>query len=89
LEAVGPLTGTSANRSGRAPLTEAHAVHTEFGADLDTVLDMGAAPGRAPSTVVRAEAAAVRVLRAGPLTAPELRTWLEPLGIELIAPAAG
>ena len=89
LDAVGPLTGTSANRSGRAPLTDAQAVQAEFGSALDAVLDMGPAPGSAPSTVVHVETEAVRLLRAGPLTASELRTLLDPAGIPLIEPAAG
>lgn len=87
LDAVGPLTGTSANRSGRAPLTEAQAVQDEFGADLDAVLDMGPAPGAAPSTVVHVEAGAVRLLRAGPVTASRLRSLLGPAGIPLIVEA--
>lgn len=89
LEAVGPLTGTSANRSGHEPLTDAQSVQKEFSSDLDVVLDMGPAPGGAPSTVVHVEAHAVRLLRAGPVAAPELRTLLEPLGIALIEPEAG
>jgi L-threonylcarbamoyladenylate synthase len=89
LDAVGPLTGTSANRSGRPPLTDAQAVYDEFGSDLNAVLDMGPAPGGAPSTVVQVEAAAVRLLRAGPLTASDLRSLLEPTGIPLIERTAG
>lgn len=89
LAAVGPLTGTSANRSGRAPLTDAQAVLDEFGSDLDAVLDMGPAPGSAPSTVVQVEAHAVRLLRAGPVAVPELRSLLEPMGITLMEPAVG
>lgn len=89
LDAVGPLTGTSANRSGRAPLTDAQAVQSEFGSALEAVLDMGPAPGGAPSTVVHIETEAVKLLRAGPLTALDLRTLLGPAGIPLIEPAPG
>lgn len=89
LDAVGPLTGTSANRSGHAPLADAQAVQVEFGSNLDAVLDMGPAPGGVPSTVVQVEAAVVRLLRTGPLTASELRTLLEPTGIPLIERTAG
>lgn len=87
LSAVGPLTGTSANRSGRAPLTDAQAVQAEFGSALEAVLDMGPSPGGAPSTVVQIEPDAVRLLRAGPLTGFELRTVLDQAGIPLIEPS--
>ncbi len=63
---VGPLTGTSANRSGSPP----HTVATEAVADLagepDLVLDGGRTPGGAPSTLVDLSGDEPRVLRIGP-----------------------
>jgi L-threonylcarbamoyladenylate synthase len=47
-----PVTGTSANRSGRPPLTVAAEVAREFGGGVDLILDTGPCPGGLPSTIV-------------------------------------
>jgi len=65
LERVGPLTGTSANRSGRPPLDDPDDVARELGMELDVVIDGGRAPGGLPSTLVDATVDPPRVLRAG------------------------
>jgi len=66
LEAVGgPLTGTSANRSGQPPATTAEGVERVFGRDVDLILDGGAAPGGLPSTVVDTTVAPPRLIREG------------------------
>jgi len=39
LNATGPLTGTSANRSGSLPLSAAKEVSEEFGREIDLILD--------------------------------------------------
>ena len=66
LEAVGgPLTGTSANRSGQPPATTAEEVERAFGGGVDAILNGGPAPGGLPSTVVDTTVMPPRVLREG------------------------
>jgi L-threonylcarbamoyladenylate synthase len=66
LEAVGgPLTGTSANYSGRPPATAAEEVERVFGDGVDAILNGGATPGGLPSTVVDTTVSPPRVIREG------------------------
>jgi L-threonylcarbamoyladenylate synthase len=66
LEAVGgPLTGTSANRSGAAAPTTAQEVHAGLGADVDLILDGGRTAGGLPSTVVDTTVLPIRLIREG------------------------
>jgi len=66
LEAVcGPLTGTSANRSGQSPATTAEDVDRALGAGVDAILDGGATSGGLPSTVVDTTVTPPRVIREG------------------------
>lgn len=65
LALTGPLTGTSANRSGRPPISDPDEVARELGADLDLLVDGGTTPGGAPSTIVDATLDPPRMLRAG------------------------
>ena len=60
-----PVTGTSANRSGRPGLLGAQEVAREFGPGVDLVLDAGPCPGGLPSTIVDVTAAPPRLVRAG------------------------
>lgn len=60
----GPLTATSANISGQAPLDDPAELRATFGAHLHDVVP-GRPPGGAPSTIVDARATPLRVLRAG------------------------
>jgi L-threonylcarbamoyladenylate synthase len=60
-----PVTGTSANRSGQAPLTRAGEVAREFGEALPLILDTGPCPGGQPSTVVEVCGPRPRLLRVG------------------------
>ncbi len=75
--AVGPLTATSANRTGEPPLLSAREVEallregTEAD-DIDFVVVDGEAPGGLPSTLVAFEGDEVRVLRQGPFPAERL-----------------
>jgi L-threonylcarbamoyladenylate synthase len=65
LTAVGaPLTATSANKSGRPPLTTAAAVAAEFGAEVDIIIDGGEVPSAEP-TIVDASGERPRVVREG------------------------
>ena len=66
LEAVGgPLTGTSANRSGRPPATTAEDVVRTLGDGVDAILDGGVTPGGLASTVVDTTVTPPRVIREG------------------------
>jgi L-threonylcarbamoyladenylate synthase len=68
LEAVdGPLTGTSANRSGAAPATTAQEVQACLGDEVDLILDGGRTPGGLPSTVVDTTVEPARLIRDGAL----------------------
>lgn len=71
LSAVGPLTGTSANRSGDTPLADPDAVAQELGSDLDLLVEDGPTAGGEPSTIVDATREPVRVLRRGAFRWPE------------------
>ncbi|WPD24403.1 MAG: L-threonylcarbamoyladenylate synthase [Candidatus Electrothrix scaldis] len=48
----GPITATSANRSGAPPATTAAEVQESFGSEIDFILDGGTTPGGAGSTLV-------------------------------------
>jgi L-threonylcarbamoyladenylate synthase len=65
LDSVGPLTGTSANRSGTLPLVDPDDVADALGSDLDVLIDGGPAPGGEPSTVVDATRDPPKVVRQG------------------------
>ena len=71
LSAVGPLTGTSANRSGDPPLADPDAVARALGSDLELVVDDGPTAGGDPSTLIDATREALRVLRRGAVRWPE------------------
>ncbi len=60
----GPLTATSANRTGQQPAVDAEQIVAEFGDEVDAVVP-GRAPGGLPSTVVDPTQKPVRVVRAG------------------------
>ncbi len=65
LAAVGPLTGTSANRSGCPALDDPDEVVEQLGPELDLVIDGGRTAGGLPSTLVDATQDPPVVLRAG------------------------
>jgi len=70
LTRVGPLTGTSANRSGEPPLADPDEVARALGAGIDLLVDGGLAPGGRPSTIVDATGGELRVVRAGAFAWP-------------------
>lgn len=65
LDSFGPLTGTSANRSGQPPIFEPGEIVLQLGDDVDLLIDGGTTPGGAPSTIIDATMEPLRVLRAG------------------------
>lgn len=72
--AIGPLTATSANRTGEPPLLlarEVRALLAEAGEGEFAVVE-GEAPGGPPSTLVEAVGGELRVLRQGPFPAERL-----------------
>ncbi|MFI5167284.1 MAG: L-threonylcarbamoyladenylate synthase [Thermoanaerobaculales bacterium] len=73
LAEVGPLTATSANRSGAPALDDPSAVARELGRELALLLDGGRAPGGLPTTLVDLSVEPPRLLRAGAFVPP--RAW--------------
>ena len=71
-----PITGTSANLSGRPGLTSAAAVRAEFGDAIDFVLDGGDAPGGVASTILDMSGGAPKVLREGAVSWGEIEDAL-------------
>ena len=70
LARAGPLTATSANRSGRPPCTSADEVERELGEVITLLLDGGRTPGGAASTLLDCTSDPPRVLRAGAWVPP-------------------
>lgn len=75
LTEIGPVTGTSANRTGVVPCRTAEEVSDRLGSEVDLILDGGATPGLAPSTVVGV-AETIRIIRQGALSPEDLRREL-------------
>lgn len=67
-----PITGTSANRSGRPGLTTAEAVRCEFGDELDLVMDTGETSKGLASTVLDLSGKQPRILREGAVSLHEI-----------------
>ena len=82
LAEVGPLTGTSANRSDEPPLCTAAAVSAELGHDVAIILDAGPTPGGIPSTVIDARSP-VRIVREGAVSRAALINQLHRAGFAL------
>ncbi|MCA9471108.1 MAG: threonylcarbamoyl-AMP synthase [Nitrospirales bacterium] len=82
LDVTGPLTGTSANRSGGAPADTAEAIVQEFGDEIDLVLDTGSSPGGNPSTIVSV-VDEIQLLRRGPVSSDLIQNVLAPFGARL------
>lgn len=82
LRATGPLTGTSANRSGASPARTALDVEQNLGCEVDLILDGGPSSATLPSTVVEATEV-VRLLREGSIGRTALKAVLAQQGMEL------
>ena len=77
LEVIGgPLTGTSANRTGQPPATTADKVERAFGADVDLIVNGGPTPGGLPTTVVDTIVSPPRLIREGCVSHASLRAVL-------------
>ena len=82
LQRTGPLTGTSANRSGEPPARTAEEVRESLGDDIEAILDGGATPAAQPSTVIDVTGP-IRLLREGPITAVQIASALAEAGLAL------
>ena len=79
IEAAGcPIVGTSANRTGERPVSDATSAFEEFGDDVDYVLT-GQATGAAPSTVVSVAHDLAQVLRVGAILPAKLQETIPSL----------
>lgn len=87
LRRVGPVTGTSANRTGEPPAASADEVWSVFGPSLDLILDGGRTAGGMASTVVDT-AESVRIIREGPISTEQIVTVLRRVGITVEGTAA-
>ncbi len=82
LHAAGPLTGTSANRSGEVPVTTAGDVARALGNRVDLILDGGATAGGAVSTLVDTRGP-LRLLRDGAVPRARIEAALRKTGLAL------
>ncbi|OPZ59988.1 MAG: Threonylcarbamoyl-AMP synthase [Deltaproteobacteria bacterium ADurb.Bin510] len=71
VEALGPITSTSANPSGQ-PASVNFTEVLAYGLDVDAALDAGATPGGQPSTLIDLSGDAPVCLRPGPIAFDEL-----------------
>ena len=60
-----PIFSTSVNRSGQPVLDTSAAINSEFGKEVDLIIDDGDKKGALPSTLVAIENGRVKVLRQG------------------------
>lgn len=82
LRVVGPLTGTSANRSGESAARTAHEVQQALGDEIDLIIDAGTLPGGLPSTVIHVQEQA-HIVREGTIARACLREMLRERGFSL------
>jgi len=76
-----PLTGTSANISGRPPPLTAAEVVEQLGESVDIIIDGGRCPGGIESTVIDLTGESPRLLREGAISRAELESVI---GSELV-----
>jgi L-threonylcarbamoyladenylate synthase len=67
-----PITGTSANRSGRPSPMTAEEVHRQLGDRVDLIVDGGICPGGSESTVIDLTEDPPRMLRQGAISREEI-----------------
>ena len=71
-----PVTATSANLSGQAPTEDPDRVERELGRRVDFLLDTGATPGGAPSTIVDVTRTPPTLVRAGAIPWDDIEACL-------------
>jgi L-threonylcarbamoyladenylate synthase len=72
----GPLTSTSANRSGAPPAQSAIEADAQLGNHLDIILDGGPSPQSQPSTVLDISTNTPQILREGIITSDTLQAYI-------------
>ncbi len=82
LKHTGPLTGTSANRTGQPPGQSAAEVIQQLGSAVDLIVDGGPTPGGQPSTVLQL-VGEIRILRQGAISRDRLQHILSAESIQL------
>lgn len=82
LRQIGPLTGTSANRSGELPAQTAAEVERTIGTMVDVIIDGGPTQGGLPSTVLSV-CDGVRMIREGPIERAMIQQALVARGFHL------
>ncbi|MEC4889651.1 MAG: L-threonylcarbamoyladenylate synthase [Nitrospira sp.] len=82
LRRIGPLTGTSANRSGAPPVQTAQDVNLSLGNEVALIVDAGMTPGGLPSTVVSI-CDGVTILREGAIAPLDIEKTLTAQGLHL------
>ena len=82
LNRSGPLTGTSANRTGEKPAQTAEEVARQIGDEIDLILDGGTTPGGQPSTVLQLKPE-LRILREGAIFPGQIQSILAKAGQNL------
>ena len=81
-----PITGTSANLSGRpAAMTEAE-VRSQLGKAVDLIIEADPCPGGQESTIVEVTGAVPRFVRSGAISEQAIRSYLAELGEPLADP---
>jgi L-threonylcarbamoyladenylate synthase len=73
----GPITATSANRTGQPATAEPGEVERTLGDDVDLLIDAGPTPGGAPSTIVDVTAPVPQLVRAGAVPWDDIQAWLD------------
>jgi L-threonylcarbamoyladenylate synthase len=76
LHLAGPMAVTSANLSGRSSPSTAREVIDQLGGRIALVLDGGTTPGGVPSTVADCTGMEPQILREGPVSSAEIRSFL-------------
>ncbi len=68
----GPITATSANRSGQPSSSRVEPILTQIGGEIGIVLDAGPTPGGLPSTVLDVTSQPFTLIRAGQIRQKDL-----------------
>ncbi len=79
LKHTGPLTGTSANRTGQPPAQTAEEILQQLGSAVDLIVDGGPTPGGQPSTVLQV-VPEPHILREGAISRLKLQEVLDRKG---------
>jgi L-threonylcarbamoyladenylate synthase len=76
-----PIVGTSANLSGKPSVLTASDVYSQFGDNIDLVIDGGRCPGGRESTIVDAVGETLVILREGAIAREELEQIYEGIAL--------